>query len=75
MYDPKVIKGNTNMSCISENSAVSDITAALSQIEPQHSRLQPYRAHLLRRHQLYRDQILNLSIGDMTAHGMALRRN
>jgi hypothetical protein len=36
------------------------------------SRLQPYRAHLLRRHQLYRDQILNLSIGDMTAHGMAL---
>ena len=63
------------MSHIAEENAVSDITKTISQIEPQLSRLQPRRTHLLRRHQLYRDQILNLSIGDMTAHGMALRRN
>lgn len=57
---------------IARNDAVSDITTALSKIEQQHSRQQPYRAHLLRHHQPQCDHVLKLSIGYMTAHGMAL---
>jgi catechol 2,3-dioxygenase-like lactoylglutathione lyase family enzyme len=60
------------MSHISEENAVSDITKTISQIEPQLSRLQPRRTQLLRRHELCRDQILNLPVGDMAAHGMTL---
>ena len=60
------------MSCMSENNAVSDITTTLSQIESHLSRLQPYRAHLLRRNQLQIDQILDLPIVDMAVQGMAL---